>query len=69
MLEDAARETTAARRPFLAKISAKFSLWLKMAEFWLTLAVSEIQPFQESPRQTKPKKGAKRKVHEFRPFL
>ena len=24
---------------------------------------------QESPRQTKPKKGAKRKVHEFRPFL
>ena len=25
--------------------------------------------FQESPRQTKPKKGAKRKVHEFRPFL
>ena len=27
-------------------------------------------PFsQESPRQTKPKKGPKRKVHEFRPFL
>ena len=25
--------------------------------------------FQESPRQTKPKKGPKRKVHEFRPFL
>ena len=24
---------------------------------------------QESPRQTKPKKGPKRKVHEFRPFL
>ena len=24
---------------------------------------------QESPRQTKPKKGAKRKVHEFRPFF
>ena len=35
----------------------------------LTLAVSEIQPLQESPRQTKPKKGPKRKVHEFRPFL
>ena len=25
--------------------------------------------YQESPRQTKPKKGPKRKVHEFRPFL
>ena len=25
--------------------------------------------FQESPRQTKRKKGPKRKVHEFRPFL
>ena len=25
--------------------------------------------FQESPRQTKPKKGLKQKVHEFRPFL
>ena len=25
--------------------------------------------FQESPRQTKPKKGPKRKVHELRPFL
>ena len=25
--------------------------------------------FQESPRQTKPKKGPKRKAHEFRPFL
>ena len=24
---------------------------------------------QESPRQTKPKEGPKRKVHEFRPFL
>ena len=24
---------------------------------------------QESPQQTKPKKGPKRKVHEFRPFL
>ena len=24
---------------------------------------------QESPRQTKPKKGPKQKVHEFRPFL
>ena len=24
---------------------------------------------QESPRQTKPKKGPKRKVHEFRPYL
>ena len=24
---------------------------------------------QESPRQTKPKKGPRRKVHEFRPFL
>ena len=24
---------------------------------------------QESPRQTKPKKGPKRKVHDFRPFL
>ena len=24
---------------------------------------------EESPRQTKPKKGPKRKVHEFRPFL
>ena len=24
---------------------------------------------QESPRQTKPKKGPNRKVHEFRPFL
>ena len=24
---------------------------------------------QESPRQTKPKKGPKRKLHEFRPFL
>ena len=29
------------------------------------------EPFcnQESPQQTKPKKGPKRKVHEFRPFL
>ena len=26
-------------------------------------------PLQESPQQTKPKKGPKRKVHEFRPFL
>ena len=25
--------------------------------------------YQESPQQTKPKKGPKRKVHEFRPFL
>ena len=28
-----------------------------------------VCPLQESPRQTKPKKGPKRKVHEFRPFL
>ena len=29
----------------------------------------EFAVHQESPRQTKPKKGPKRKVHEFRPFL
>ena len=28
-----------------------------------------IDSNQESPRQTKPKKGPKRKVHEVRPFL
>ena len=42
---------------------ALFSGWRKkrrvLPRLWL----------QESPRQTKPKKGPKRKVHEFRPFL
>ena len=32
-------------------------------------AFSEYRFSQESPRQTKPNKGPKRKVHEFRPFL
>ena len=33
-------------------------------------SIAESMAFsQESPRQTKPKKGPKRKVHEFRPFL
>ena len=32
---------------------------------WIVFAKKD----QESPRQTKPKKGPKRKVHEFRPFL
>ena len=32
-------------------------------------AIRVLQEFyQESPRQTKPKKGPKRKVHEFRRF-
>ena len=32
------------------------------------LTVQEIRYFEESPRQTKPKKVPSRKVHEFRPF-
>ena len=30
---------------------------------------SSLSNYQESPQQTKPKKGPKRKVHEFRPFF
>ena len=47
--------------------------------FWLSITLAQIVSYnasqiasphnQESPRQTKPKKGAKWKVHEFRPFL
>ena len=32
-------------------------------------SVQQASKYQESPRKTKPKKGPKRKVHEFRPFL
>ena len=34
-----------------------------------TSAKNSDSQIQESPRQTKPKKGAKRKVHEFHPFF
>ena len=42
--------------------SSPFSLHLYALEKWLCSV-------QESPRQTKPNKGPKQKVHEFRPFL
>ena len=35
----------------------------------LERTVSSTLKYQESPRQTKPKKGPKQKVHECRPFL
>ena len=34
-----------------------------MIRYW------DARLLQESPRQTKPKKGPKRKAHEFRPFF
>ena len=48
------------------------NLWPCLHSMYLhkEFVCSSVQQFsQESPRQTKPKKGSKRKVHEFRPFL
>ena len=36
---------------------------------WATNVLLIFNSNQESPRQTKPKKGPKRKVHEFHPFF
>ena len=49
----------------LFSISLLFSLFRFFLAFFVRCSFSN----QESPRQTKPKKGPKRKVHEFRPFL
>ena len=37
--------------------------------FLYPFSIAKISHIQESRRQTKPKKGPKRKIHEFRPFL
>ena len=46
-------------RHFFTVSFSPFSILMKYA----------LKIIQESPRQTKPKKGPKRRVHEFRPFL
>ena len=44
------------------------ALW-RFPCFGLSSWSTDTQAYEQSPRQTKPKKGPKRKVHEFRPFL
>ena len=44
------------------------TMFSKLLERFLLFMVLCCNFFQELPRQTKPKKGPKQKIHEFRPF-
>ena len=55
--------------PFPGKERKKGTHINFFADFGVKTGVSKWPFCQELPRQTKPKKGPKRKVHEFRPFL